>query len=82
MLIIILYALCHPLFFSLPLDVSCQIWGARGSSLSVGGVKPANLFLGNDIRNPVSGASLQDTEKTCSIWFTAYLIATMHKLIS
>ncbi|XP_078099705.1 serine/threonine-protein kinase 11-interacting protein isoform X7 [Sander vitreus] len=32
--------------------VSCQIWGARAGSLSVGGVKPADLFLGNDIRNP------------------------------
>lgn len=53
------YTMCFmSSLFSLPLDVSCQIWGARGSSLSVGGVKPANLFLGNDIRNPVSRASL------------------------
>lgn len=45
-------------FFSVPSDVSCQIRGARGDSLSVGGVKPENLFLGNDIRKSVSKTSI------------------------
>lgn len=39
-------------------DVGRQIWGAGGGALAVGGVKPADLFLGSDIRNPVSRASL------------------------
>lgn len=41
---------------SVPSDVGCQIWGAGGGALSAGGVEPADLFLGNDVRNPVSGA--------------------------
>lgn len=48
-------------FFCVLSDVSCQIWGAVGSSLSVGGVTPANLFPGDDIRNPVSRTTLEDT---------------------
>lgn len=39
-------------------DVGRQIGGAGGGALAVGGVKPADLFLGSDIRNPVSRASL------------------------
>lgn len=58
------------IFFCVPLDVSCQIWGAVGGSLSVGGVRAANLFPGNDIRNPVSRATFQDAKN----------IARVHKL--
>lgn len=46
------------IFFSLcalTVDVSCQIWGAGGGSLSVGGVEPADLFPGSDVRDAVSG---------------------------
>lgn len=56
---------CHVyiVFACVPLDVSCQIWGARGGSLSVGGIRQANLFPGNDIRDAVSRAVLQGNSK-------------------
>lgn len=54
-----LYVMYSFFFSCVPLDVSCQIRRARRSSLSVGGVRQANLFPGNDIRDAVSGAVLQ-----------------------
>lgn len=38
-------------------DVSHQVWGAGGGSISAGRLRPTHLFLGNNIGNPVSTSS-------------------------
>lgn len=35
-------------------DGSRQVWGAGGGPISAGCLRSAHLFLGNDIRRPVS----------------------------
>ena len=56
------------------LDVGCQIWGAGGGPVAVGGVKPADLLPGNDIGCAVSRAEFR-------VFTSSFLSLRPHKLI-